>query len=73
MGGFLYLENEGDPDDLGAVVSPYADPLKTLIRNGSLRRITEEHIADKSKGDFILSLLCSSLSALCSLLFSSLL
>jgi hypothetical protein len=52
MGGFLFMEKRDDPDNLGAIASPYAEPLKTLISHGETR-VTKDHIKDKSKGDII--------------------
>jgi hypothetical protein len=52
MGGFLFMARKEDPDELGAIASPYQEPLKTLIKN-NMTHVTEAFITDKSKGDFI--------------------
>src|SRR6185369_4374392 len=52
MGGFLYKTRREDPDEMGAIASPYAGPLATLIRHGKVK-ITADEIKDKSKGDFM--------------------
>jgi hypothetical protein len=52
MGGFLFMEKRDDPDEKGAIASPYEGPLTTLIQTGKTR-VTEKRIKDKSKGDII--------------------